>query len=86
MIFRIYYSEEFLSTIKALDNATAKRVMDKLEATSENPTRFFERLVGREEYKMRIGDYRVIAKIAHNDNSIFIISLGHRKNIYKRLR
>ena len=83
MTFKLLYSEEALSQLKKLDNAAAKRILDKLDATCENPAHFFERLVGREEYKIRIGDYRVIAKIFHNDGTIFIQSLGHRKNIYK---
>ena len=83
MTFKLLFSEEALSQLKKLDNNAVKRILDKLDATCENPTHFFERLVGREEYKIRIGDHRVLAKIFHNDSTIFIQSLGHRKNIYK---
>jgi len=86
MTFKPVFSEEAISELKKLDNNTAKRILDKLDATSANRMHFFERLVGREEYKIRIGDYRILAKIFHNENTIFIQSLGHRKNIYKRLR
>jgi mRNA interferase RelE/StbE len=86
MTFKIVFSEAALLELNKLDNSTAKRILDKLDATCANPAHFFERLVGREEYKIRIGDYRVLAKIFHNENTIFIQSLGHRKNIYKRLR
>ena len=84
MSFKFIFSEEAPSQLKKLDNKTAKRILDRLESTIENPVHFFERLVGREDYKLRAGDYRVIAKIAHNEKTIFILSLGHRKNIYKR--
>lgn len=83
MTFKLLFSDEALSQLKKLDNDAAKRILDKLDATRGNPSRFFERLVGREECKIRIGDYRVIAKMFHNENAIFIQSLGHRKNIYK---
>ncbi len=83
--FKIKYSEEALEQLKKLDNSVAKRILDKLDSTIENPMHFFERLVGREDYKFRIGDYRVIAKILHNEKIIFVWSLGHRKNIYKNL-
>jgi len=69
---------------KKLDNLTAKRLLDKLESIKENPYHFFERLAGREEYKARVGDYRLLAKILPNEKSIFVLSLGHRKNIYKK--
>ena len=42
------------------------------------------RLVGREEYKLRVGDYRVIANILNKEKKVVVRSLGHRKNIYKK--
>jgi len=84
MAFKIVFSDEASYQLKKLDNKTAKRVLDKIESTSKNPSHFFERLSGRDEYKLRAGDYRIIANILQNDKMIFIRSLGHRKNIYKR--
>ncbi len=84
MAFRLVFTEEALYQLKKLDNKTAKRILDKLQSSAKNPTHFFGRLSGREEYKLRIGDYRVIANIMQNENTIFIRSLGHRKNIYKK--
>lgn len=84
MTFKIVFSDEALYQLKKLDNKTAKPVLDKIESASENPLHFFERLSGRDEYKLRAGDYRIIANILQNDKTIFVRSLGHRKNIYKR--
>ncbi len=49
----------------------------------ETPYHFFERLKERKCYKLRIGDYRVIAGI--NEGRIGIVLIGHRKNIYEQL-
>lgn len=83
MAFKLIFSEEALFQLKKLDNQIVSRLLEKLESTVDNPTRFFERLAGRDEYKLRIGDYRIIARILQDDNAIFIMALGHRKNIYK---
>ena len=83
MAFQFTFSEEALVYLRKLDDKTSKRILDKLETTSENPIRFFERLAGREEHKLRVGDYRLIAKILIKENTVFILSIGHRKNIYK---
>ena len=85
MTFKLIFSEEALYQLRKLDNKTAKKIIHKLETTLENPGYFFERLVGREDYKLRIGDYRVLVKILHDEKSIFVLSLGHRKNIYERI-
>ena len=52
-------------------------------STKENPHRFFERLTGRTDYKIRIGDYRVIADIDDKNKKIEITVIGHRKNVYQ---
>ncbi|MHB1493715.1 MAG: type II toxin-antitoxin system RelE family toxin [Thermoplasmataceae archaeon] len=81
--FAVEYSEESLFQLRGMDTPVAKRIVQKIESTKSEPHRFFVRLVGRTEYKLRIGDYRVIADIEENRKVIIIRSLGHRKNIYK---
>ncbi len=61
------------------------RIMDKLKESKSNPMRFFIRLRGRIDYKLRVGEYRVIADIKHSERTIEVIKIGHRKNIYKNL-
>lgn len=48
-----------------------------------DPYRFFERLKGRKDYKLRVGDYRIIADINKTEKKIEVTLIGHRKNIYK---
>lgn len=84
MSFKLEFSEEALSQLKKLDNQTAERILEKISSSTEDPAHFFERLAGRDEYKLRVGDYRVIARILQNDKSILVMSVGHRKNIYKK--
>ncbi|MHB8361464.1 MAG: type II toxin-antitoxin system RelE family toxin [Thermoplasmataceae archaeon] len=81
--FEVDYSEEALFQLRGLDIPTAKRIIQKIESTRSDPHRFFARLLGRTEYKLRVGDYRVIADIEENRKVIIVRSLGHRKNIYK---
>ena len=81
--FEVEYSEESLFQLRGLEVPVAKRIILKIESTRSDPHRFFVRLVGRTEYKLRVGDYRVIADIEENRRVIVVRSLGHRKNVYK---
>ena len=81
--FEVEYSEETLFQLRGLEVPVAKRIILKIESTRSDPHRFFVRLVGRTEYKLRVGDYRVIADIEENRRVIVVRSLGHRKNVYK---
>ncbi|MDE1857203.1 MAG: type II toxin-antitoxin system RelE/ParE family toxin [Candidatus Micrarchaeota archaeon] len=83
--FEIQYSAEAASQLEILSKPIARRILDKIEITRNDPYRFFKRLVGRPEYKLRVGDYRIIADIESKSKLILIRSIGHRKNIYERL-
>lgn len=41
-----------------------------------------KKLTGRSAYRIRIGNYRVIYNISDNVLTVFVIDIGHRKNIY----
>ncbi|MFG1450353.1 MAG: type II toxin-antitoxin system RelE/ParE family toxin [Thermoplasmataceae archaeon] len=81
--YEVEFSEESLFQLRGLDIPVAKRIIRKIESTRSDPHRFFVRVVGRTEYKLRVGDYRVIADIEENRRVIVVSSLGHRRNIYK---
>ena len=81
--YEVEFSEESLFQLRGLDIPVVKRIIRKIESTRSDPHRFFVRLVGRTEYKLRVGDYRVIADIEENRRVIVVSSLGHRRNIYK---
>jgi mRNA interferase RelE/StbE len=83
MAFELKFANDSLRELKKLENKEAKRIIEKLKEAAKNPTSFFERLVGREEYKLRVGDYRIIANMLIKEKKIFVRSVGHRKNVYK---
>ena len=84
MAYAVVLSDESLSELRKLDNKSAKRILDRLEKASVDPLHYFERLAGREDYKLRVGDYRLLARILPQEKRIFVFSVGHRKNVYKR--
>ena len=84
MAHTLVFAHEALRELKRLENKEAKRIVEKLKESAKEPNAFFERLVGREEYKLRVGDYRVIANILNKEKKIVVRSLGHRKNVYKK--
>lgn len=71
--------------LEKLDKAIVKRVIKKIEAAANNPHVLFKQLIGRPEYKLRVGDYRVIADIDDKAKKLLIRTIGHRKNIYDRI-
>jgi mRNA interferase RelE/StbE len=67
-----------------LDKPVARRVVLRLERAAEDPRRHFSRLVGGDEYKLRIGDYRLLAVLSHETETIIVERVGHRRSVYRR--
>jgi mRNA interferase RelE/StbE len=83
VIFEIIYDEEAVKFLEKIEKNIRKRIYNKIISTKENPFHYFERLTGRSEWKLRVGDYRIIADINETTKKISILIIGHRKNIYK---
>jgi mRNA interferase RelE/StbE len=43
-----------------------------------------QRLQGRSEFKLRVGDYRVLYEFEVKQGRIYLHYVGHRRDIYKR--
>jgi mRNA interferase RelE/StbE len=67
-----------LSTENQLRVARAIRSLedDPVPATAK-------RLKGREEFRIRVGDYRVLYIVDHKSRFITISAIGHRREVYR---
>lgn len=84
-MYTLVFDEEAITFLNKLPKHVSKRIFNKIQETKENPRRYFERLTNHSAYKLRVGDYRVIADINDSEITIYIILVGHRKNVYKKL-
>ncbi|MBI4177344.1 MAG: type II toxin-antitoxin system RelE/ParE family toxin [Candidatus Aenigmarchaeota archaeon] len=84
-MYDVIFDPLAIGFLNRLEKAVRERIFKKIISTKENPFRYFERLEGRMDFKLRVGDYRVIADIDQTSNKIQITLIGHRKNIYKRM-
>ncbi len=84
-MYEIIFDEESIKFLEKIDINLRKRIFNKILSTKENPFRYFEKLTGRNEFKLRIGDYRVIADINEIEKIISILVIGHRKKIYEKI-
>jgi len=66
-----------------LDKIEYERVRDAIALLAENPRPSgCKKLVGREGWRIRIGNYRVIFEIDDIKREITVMHIGHRRDIY----
>jgi mRNA interferase RelE/StbE len=85
-MYEVIFDTFAIDALNKLQKEEKQRIFKKIIDAKENPFHFFERLAGRTEYKLRVGDYRIIADINASKKLIQITLAGHRKNIYKKLK
>lgn len=80
------YSVEFTQTagkqFLKLPKKIQERVISVLERIKERPFHFIKRKQETPYFILRIGEYRAILDIRRENSIIYIIEVGHRKNIY----
>ena len=82
-MYKLVFEKRALHDLNKLEKEIKERIWNKLQDCKENPFRFFEKLVGIQGFKLRIGDLRVIADIIREKEAIIMLKVGHRKNIYE---
>jgi len=66
-----------------LPKADYERVRDGVAALAENPRPSgCKKLVGREGWRIRVGNYRIIYEVDDEKQSVTVLHVGHRRDIY----
>ncbi len=82
----IIFSERARKEWSRLERSVQNQLRKKIEfyLQSGQPLKFAEKLKDSSlgEYRFRIGDYRIVFDL--EGNTIFVLRVGHRKEIYKK--
>lgn len=80
IVFKKSAEKELLSLPRPL----AKRIFQKISLLAHNPYgQGSQKLEEGRGYRTRIGDHRVVYTIDKKNRIIFIIKIGHRREIYR---
>jgi len=78
------FAQEFDAALNRLTTSQRASILDKITEMGRRLDRFpHYRMTGREEYRLRVGDYRVIYRFDAGRGIVYLITLGHRREIYR---
>jgi mRNA interferase RelE/StbE len=67
-----------------LSTLTHARISRRILLLEDNPRpRSAKKLRGQEEYRIRVGDYRVLYTIDDHSYLVTIFAVGHRREVYR---
>ncbi|MES2377363.1 MAG: type II toxin-antitoxin system RelE/ParE family toxin [Bacteroidota bacterium] len=81
--YKITISKTAQKQLDKLADNLASRLIENIYALAKEPRPAgCKKLKGREGYRIRVGDYRIIYQIIDDVLVVNVIALGHRKDIY----
>ena len=84
MTYSLDFSKQALKELEKINEPFYSNIKQAIYNLTQNPRPIgYKKLKGREGYRIRIGNYRVIYSIFDNELIIEIVTLGHRKDIYE---
>lgn len=82
--YKIYFRKSVQKDFSAIPKKDLKRIINRIDGLGENPRPVgCEKLTGQERYRLRQGCYRIVYSIQDDDLTIWIVKIGHRKDIYR---
>lgn len=82
-MYGVEFSKIAEKQLYKLEKHTQIRIISTIERIRIKPYPHVKRLVGIPYFALRVGVYRVIMDIKEDKLLIFVIEVGHRKDIYK---
>ena len=89
MAWTVEISDVAERQLRKLDGPVQRRILDWLNDRTEgckNPRHFGEPLKGDRAgfWRYRIGDYRVLCDIQDEHVVVLVLTIGHRRQVYRR--
>jgi len=90
MSYKLKFEKNALKSLIKMDSNQRIILMAWIQKNldqCENPRSHGKALSGKlnNYWSYRVGDYRIVAELIDNELIIIIISIGHRRDIYKKI-
>jgi len=83
--YKVRWHEDALEDLKSLDKKTQKKILQRVkEYLPQNPVSLGKPLRGifKGFFRYRIGNVRIIYTLDHENETVSILKIGDRKNVY----
>jgi len=77
-----------LSELAKLPKKVQRQIGDKIDKLASNPHPPGSKIIQQDKSLCRIrsGDYRIVYQIRQQQLLVLVVGIGHRKEVYKKLR
>jgi len=80
----VKFTDPAKNQLAGLEKRARLRIYSKLEEMRDWPDHFLKPLTRYPYFRLRVGDYRVIIDWRKERDELWVVAVGHRRNIYER--
>ena len=82
--YKIFFKKSVEKDFRTIPKKDLKKILSRIEELAKDPRPpIHEKLTGHEKYRIRQGKYRIIYSIQDKELTIWVVKVGHRKNVYR---
>jgi mRNA interferase RelE/StbE len=80
--YKVYFKESVEKDFRAIPKKDLQKIILRIQSLAIDPRPpGHEKLTGQERYRIRQGQYRIIYSIQDNEFTVWVVKVGHRKDI-----
>jgi len=82
-VYKLFFKKSVQKDFDAIPKKDLRRILNRIEALAKDPRPHgCEKLTGQERYRLRQGRYRIVYSIQDDELTVWVVKVGHRKDIY----
>jgi mRNA interferase RelE/StbE len=83
-LYKVGYRSSVYKDLRSIPKTERSKILKRIESLAVNPRPYScEKLTSQNKYRVRQGDYRIIYTIIDNELTIWVVKVGHRKDVYR---
>ena len=82
--YKVYFKESVEKDFSTIPKKDLQKILRRIEILSQDPRpQGHEKLTGQERYRVRQGNYRIVYSIQDQELTVWVVKVGHRKEVYR---
>lgn len=83
-VYKVFFKKSVQKDLEPIPKKDLKRILNRINKLSDDPRPpGCEKLTGFERYRLRQGRYRILYSIQEDELTIWVVKVGHRKDVYR---
>jgi len=84
--YKIFFRRSVIKDLEKIPKKDLQRIMKRIGKLALEPRPpGCEKISGQDRYRIRQGNYRIVYSIQENELTVWIVKIGHRRDVYRQL-